>query len=144
VEWHGLGTGGQRDSVQRDREHDRVSLHVRGELHVEWHELRGRYANLHVRGKTIGRHGLEHGFELYADMDRQRLGAGRQRDNLRHDGECDVLPVQVRGELQVGRRGVRSEHADLCLRGQAVHGNPVEFGFELSSDVEWKRVGSRG
>jgi hypothetical protein len=138
-----LVSGGQYDNLQHDGEHDIVSLQVRDELHLGWHGVRGEYADAHVRGQAGYGHGLEHGFELYADVDRQCLVSGGEYDDLQCDGQFDILSLQVRDELHLERCGVCPQSEDVLLRYQARrHG--MEHSIELLADMERERLDSAG
>jgi hypothetical protein len=99
VERQCVVSGRQYDGVQHDGEHDLVSIQVRGELHVEWLGVRSKYQNLHVCGKAKRQHCLEHRVELYTNVERQCVVPGRQHDGVQHDGEHDIVSIQVRGRL---------------------------------------------
>jgi hypothetical protein len=144
VERDRLVSGGQRDRVQRDGEHDVLSLQVLERISLERHRLRVEYADLRVPGQTGRGHRLEHGVRLRTELERQRLGAGEHDNDLQHYGEHDVLPLQMRGQLHLGWYGLRRGHADIHLRGQAGDRYGLEHGFELHADVERQRLGACG
>lgn len=79
--------------------------------------MRSEYPNVRLCGKTSGGNELEHGCELFANVERKRdeLASGGYDDRVSRVGEHDLMPIFVRELILMERNGLLSD-SERALR----------------------------